>query len=272
MNACLINGAFDRVASRFADLFRNYEDSADSWACVHESGSSRCAEGRRHQRDDGAALFSGEDAIGKPIGLGVNGYAQRAEIVGIVGNVRHAQLDQPPGPDAYVSLFQAPPPPNVYLFARSVNDPIALTPVVRQQVAALNRDLPIYDVQTMANRVSNAASRARFNAILLGIFATIAMVLAAIGIYGVVSYTVRQRTREIGIRAAVLIFAGTLLGLAGALAATQVLETFLYEVKPDDPQTYLLIAVLLAGVALLASYVPARRASVIDPAITLRTE
>src|SRR5262249_42915624 len=197
-------------------------------------------------------------------------------------------LDQPPTPDAYVSLLQAPQA-NVYLFARTADNPLALTPVVRQQVAALNRDLPIYDVRTMADRVSNAAARARFNAILLGIFAAIAMALAAIGIYGVMSYMVRQRTREIGIRvalgarsqdvvrhevrrAAALISAGMVLGVSGALAATQILEGSLYEVRPHDPQTYVVIAVLLAGVALLASYVPARRASVVDPAITLRTQ
>jgi len=232
--------------------------------------------------------FPGEDPIGKPIGLGINGFGQRAEIIGIVGDVRNGQLDQPPGLDAYVSLLQAPQS-NVYLFARTATDPLSLISVVRQQVTALNPNLPIYDVRTMANRVSNAAARARFSAILLGIFAAIAMSLAAIGIYGVMSYTVRQRNREIGIRvalgarsqdvvrhevyrAAVLIFAGTVLGLAGALAATQVLESSLYEVKPHDPQTYLVIAVLLAVVALLASYIPARRASVIDPAITLRAE
>jgi len=232
--------------------------------------------------------FPGEDPIGKHIGLGINGFAQRAEIIGIVGDVRHGQPDQPPVPDAYVSLLQAPQS-NVYLFARTANNPIASLPAIRQQVAALNRDLPIYDVRTMANRVSDAAGRARFNAILLGIFAAIAIALAAIGIYGVISYAVRQRTREIGIRvalgarsqdvvrhevrrAAALIFSGTFLGLAGALAATRVLATTLYEVKPHDPQTYLVTAVLLAGIALLASYVPARRASVVDPAITLRTE
>jgi len=232
--------------------------------------------------------FPGEDPIGKPIGLGINGFGQRAEIIGVVADVRYGLLDQPAGPDAYVSLLQAPQA-NVYLFARTGINPIALTPVVRQQVAALNRDLPIYDVRTMANRVSNAAARARFSAILLGVFAAIAMALAAIGIYGVMSYMVRQRTREAGIRmalgarsqdvvwhevrrAAVLICAGTLLGLVGALAATQALASSLYEVKPHDPQTYVMIAVLLAAVALLASYVPARRASTVDPAITLRTE
>jgi predicted permease len=233
-------------------------------------------------------FFPGEDPIGKTIGLGINGFAQDAEIIGVVGDVRHGPLDQPPGPDAYVSLLQAPLA-NVYLFARTTNNPIALTPIVRQQVAALNPNLPIYDVQTMANRVSNGAARARFNAILLGIFATIAMALAAIGIYGVMSYMIQQRTREIGIRvalgaraqdvvrhevrrAAVVISAGTFLGLVGALVATRVLEGSLYEVQPHDPQTYVVIAVLLAGTALLASYVPARRASVVDPAITLRSE
>jgi len=233
-------------------------------------------------------FFPGEDPIGKPIGLGINGFGQRAEIIGIVGDVRHGLPDQPAGLDGYVSLMQAPLS-NVYLFARTVDNPLALVASVRQQVAALNPSLPIYDVRTMADRVGNSAARARFSAILLGIFATIAMALAAVGIYGVMSYTVRQRTREIGIRvalgarsqdvvrhevyrAAVLIFAGTLLGLAGALAATQVLETSLYEVRPHDPQTFVVIVVLLAGVALLASYVPARRATIVDPAITLRTE
>jgi len=232
--------------------------------------------------------YPGEDPIGKPIGLGINGFGQRAEIIGIVGDVRNGQLDQPPGQDAYVSLLQAPQA-NVYLFARTANDPLTLISAVRQQVATLNPNLPIYDVRTMADRVSNAAARPRFSAILLGIFGIIAIALAAIGIYGVMSYSVRQRTREIGIRvalgarsqdvvrhevyvAAVLIFAGTVLGFAGALATTQVLESSLYEVKPHDPQTYVLIAVLLAVVALVASYVPARRASLVDPAITLRTE
>jgi putative ABC transport system permease protein len=140
----------------------------------------------------------------------------------------------------------------------------------------------------MANRVGNAASRARFNAILLGVFGAIAMVLSAIGIYGVVSYTVRQRTREIGIRVALgarsedvvarsasrrsLDICGNITRSGGCTGSHTGSRDFLYEVKPDDPQRYLLIAVLLAGVALLASYVPARRASVIDPAITLRTE
>jgi predicted permease len=232
--------------------------------------------------------FPGEDPIGKPVGLGENGFGERAEIIGIVGDVRYGQLEQPPGPDAYVSLLQSPQS-NVYLFARAASDPIGLTAVIKQQVAALNRDLPIYDVQTMASRVSNAAASARFSAILLGTFGVIAMALAAIGIYGVMSYTIRQHTREIGIRVAlgassqdvvrrevhragIMIVAGTLLGLAGALAATQVLETSLYEVAPRDPQTFVVIAVLLAGVALLATYIPARRASLIDPAITLRTE
>jgi putative ABC transport system permease protein len=160
---------------------------------------------------------------------------------------------------------------------------------VRQEVQALNKDLPIYDVKTLDERISDATARARFSAILLVVFAGIALILASVGIYGVMSYVVRQRTQEIGIRmalgarsedvlwvvtrrAVLLVLLGIGLGVAGALAATRVLVTLLYEVKPDDPWTYVLISVLLAAVALLASYLPARRASLIDPCLTLRAE
>jgi putative ABC transport system permease protein len=232
--------------------------------------------------------FPGENPIGRSIGFGINGFAERSEIIGIVGNVRYRQMDQPPEPDAYVSLLQAPQQ-NIYLFARTTGDPAALVPAVRQQVAALNRDLPIYDIRTMQDRVSSAASRARFSALLLTVFAAIALVLAAIGIYGVMSYMVRQQTREIGIRIALgarsqdvvgrvirrtagLVLAGTIAGVAGAFVATRVLATSLYQVEPDDPQTFVLIALVLAAIALLAGYIPARRAGAVDPAITLRTE
>jgi predicted permease len=232
--------------------------------------------------------FPGEDAIGRPIGIGINGFGQRAEIIGIVGNVRYNEIDQSPRPDAYVSLLQAPQQ-NLYLFARAAGDPMLLIPSVRQQVAEINKNLPIYDVRSMEDRIGDAAARARFSAVLLTIFAGMALVLAAIGIYGVMSYMVRQRTREIGIRVALgarsqdvvrhvvrrtvgLILAGTVVGVAAALAATQVLTNSLYEVRPDDPQTYVLIALILAAVALLASYIPVRRASAIDPATTLRAD
>lgn len=232
--------------------------------------------------------FSGEDPIGKRIALGVNGFGERAEIIGIVGNVRYGQMDLPPHPDAYVSVPQSPQTA-MYLFVRTAGVPEGLIPALRAEVAALNRNLPVYDVRTMSDRVSDAAARQRFIAILLAVFASIAIVLAAIGIYGVMSYMVRQRNREIGIRVALgarsqdvvrnvvgraagLVLAGTIAGLAGALEATRVLSASLFEVKPDDPQTYFLIALILAMAAMLASYIPARRAGAVDPAITLRSE
>jgi putative ABC transport system permease protein len=140
----------------------------------------------------------------------------------------------------------------------------------------------------MAERIRDSTARARFNAILLTIFAAIAMVLAAVGIYGVMSYLVTQRTHEIGIRIALgagsadvlslvvrrgafLALAGIAIGTVGALVSTRVLATLLYEVKPGDPATYATIAIVLAGVALVASYIPARRASSVDPSSALRS-
>jgi putative ABC transport system permease protein len=235
--------------------------------------------------------FPGQDPIGKSIGLTIRGFNEGAEIVGVVGDVRHGRVEQPTQPDVYLALLQSPQP-GVYLFARTAGNPLALVPAVREQVAALDRNLPVYDIRTMRDRFGSAAARARFSTLLLATFAVMAITLAAIGIYGVMSYTVRQRTREIGIRLALgarsgdvvrqvllrtaaLALAGTIAGLAGAFAATRFLTRFLatlYEVRPSDPPTYALIALLVLAVALCAGFLPARRASAVDPAITLRAE
>jgi len=175
------------------------------------------------------------------------------------------------------------------LFVRAASNPIGLTGAVRAEVQALNKDRPIYDVKTMQQRIADSTARARFIAILLTSFGFIAFALAGIGIYGVMAYMVRQRTREIGIRialgasreevrrivvrrAAVLAGAGIAIGLSGSLIATRVLGSLLYEVKPSDPQTYLAISALLVALATLASYLPARRASKVDPCVALRSE
>jgi len=233
-------------------------------------------------------FWPGEDPIGKPVAVGQGGFNGRAEVIGIVGDVRYGQMDEPPIPDVYISYLQSPRS-SLIVYARTAGDPRALAGAVRQQVHELNRDLPVFDIKTMNERIREATSKARFSAILLAVFAAIALALAAVGIYGVMSYLVTRRTREIGIRMALgarqrdvlklvvrrgagLALAGIALGVAGALAATRVLATLLYEVKPDDPQVYVAIAVVLAAVALAASYIPARRAAWVDPSSALRSE
>jgi putative ABC transport system permease protein len=212
----------------------------------------------------------------------------RAEVIGIVGDVRYGQMDEPAKPDVYTAHQQSPRG-SLLLYARTSGNPAALTQGVRQEVRALNKDLPIFDIKTMSDRISAATARARFSAILLAVFAGIALSLSAVGIYGVMSYLVTQRTREIGIRMALgarrgdvlslvlgrgitLAAAGVALGVGGAIASTRVLETMLYEVKPGDLETYLVIAGVLLGVALAASYIPARRAAWVDPSSALRAE
>jgi putative ABC transport system permease protein len=233
--------------------------------------------------------WPGEDPIGKPIALGCCGFGDKdgAVVIGIVGDVRFGQLDEPPQPDAYVSSLQSLN--GMMLFVRAASNPLALTDAVRAEIHALDKDRPVYDVKSMRQRIADSTARARFIAILLPTFAAIAFALAGIGIYGVMSYMVRQRIREIGIRmalgarsqdvrsmvvlrAARLAAAGIVIGLAGALGAARVLGTLLYDVKPSDPRTYLLISALLVVLAALASYLPARRASKVDPCVTLRSE
>jgi len=234
--------------------------------------------------------WPGEDPIGRPIAIGISGFGPKsgAVVIGVVGDVRYGQMDEPPGPDAYVSYLQSPQN-LMFLFVRASSSPTALADPLRREAHELNKDVPLYDLKTMQERISDATARARFAAILLTVFAAIAFALAGIGIYGVMSYMVRQRTREIGIRmalgarrenvqgmivrrAAGLAAAGLVIGLASALGASRLLGSLLYEVKPSDPATYLLISVLLAVLAVLASYLPARRASKVDPCVALRTE
>ena len=233
-------------------------------------------------------FWPGEDPIGQHIGLGMNGFSDRVAVIGIVGDVRYGQMDEPAKPDVYIAYAQLPRG-GMILYARTSGNPAALTQAVRQEVGALNKDLPIFDIKTMPERIAAATARARFSAILLAVFAGIALSLSAVGIYGVMSYLVTQRTREIGIRMALgarqadvlrlvlgrgvaLAAVGTVGGVGGALAATRVLETMLYEVKPGDLETYLSIAGVLLLVALAASYIPARRAAWVDPSSALRAE
>jgi ABC-type antimicrobial peptide transport system permease subunit len=175
------------------------------------------------------------------------------------------------------------------IFIRSTRDPIALAADVRRAVREIAPQYPVYDMQTMNARAADATARARFSAVLLTLFAVTALSLAAIGIYGVMSLAVSARTREIGIRIALgadrgrvqrlvvgegatLVAAGAVVGLVGASLSTRVLQTLLFDLTPTDPTTYVAIVVLLAGAAMLASWLPARRASRVDPLTALRAD
>ena len=233
-------------------------------------------------------FWPGENPIGKRVFVQYGVFTRGAEVIGVVGDVRYGPMDQPPKPDAYLPYRQATQR-SMILFGRTSGDPVALVEAVRRHAGTLDRMLPIYDIKTMRQRINDATVSIRFIVILLTAFAVIAIVLAVVGIYGVMSFAVRHRTNEIGIRmalgarsedvvrqvvrqASTLILIGTAIGLAGALAATRVLSSALYEVQPHDPLTYLAIVVILVAASLLASYLPARQASTIDPSVTLRMD
>ena len=172
---------------------------------------------------------------------------------------------------------------------RTAGNPTAIASAVRSVVGELDSSVPIYDMKTMSDVVGDAMVRPRFLSVLLTTFSAIALLLAAVGIYGVMSYSVAQRTQEIGIRMALgaqkldvlrlvfgqgllLMVGGTALGLGGAFALTQFMAGLLFEVAPTDPLTYTGVVALLGAVALLATYIPARRAARVDPLIALRYE
>jgi putative ABC transport system permease protein len=211
-----------------------------------------------------------------------------AEIVGIVGDVKHSGLDKQSTPTVYTSYLQIPEM-KMSLVVRTASDPAAMIRAVKNQVYAVDKDQPMYKIRTMEQAVLESQSSPRFNLIMLGIFAAVALLLAAAGIYGVISYAVTQRTREIGIRMALgaerrdvlrlviaqgttLTITGVSVGLCAALALTRVMSTLLFGVSATDPAIFVSASLFLAAVAIIASYIPARRAMNVDPTVSLRYE
>jgi putative ABC transport system permease protein len=234
-------------------------------------------------------LFPGGDPIDRRIRLGGRqSQAPWMTVVGVVNDVRAEGLDKEEQPQLYRPLLQASNL-NFVLVIRAASNPEALSEAVRAEVQSLDPDLPVFAFRTMDKLVSSAISDRRFAMTLLGVFAALALLLAAVGIYGVMSYSVTQRTHEIGVRmalgassrdvmrlilgqASALILIGTAIGLAGALAATRFLGFMLFGVTPTDPVTFAAITPLLGVVALVACYFPARRAMKVDPMEALRYE
>jgi len=227
---------------------------------------------------------AGPDPIGDHILVGSN--PQPVQIVGIVGNVRGSGRDDDPKAEVYLPCAQKPPQ-SAMLVVRTAGDPRSFLRTIRNQVLAIDHDQPLSDIATMTELTEASEGPLRLMMMLLGTFAGVATLIAAIGIYGVIAYSVGERTREMGIRRALgaervdilslvvgqglqLAAAGILLGIGGALALTRLLQDLLFRINTMDPLTFLIVTILFTLVAILASYIPARRAIAIDPMAALR--
>jgi putative ABC transport system permease protein len=246
-------------------------------------------------------LFADQDPIGKRITIPGIGQIPdiSCEIVGVAGHVKHFGLDADSKskiqyqfyipfaqiPDLFIPMVAT----NVTLLARTQADPLSLSAAIKKEILAVDKDQPVNNVRTMEQILTASISQQRFSMLLLGIFAGVALILAAVGIYGVMSYSVAQRTHEIGIRLALgasrsdvlrlvvgqgmtLTAGGVGAGLLGAFFLTRLMESLLFAISATDPLTFIAIALLLAGVALVACFVPARRATKVDPCVALRYE
>ena len=231
-------------------------------------------------------FFPGQDAVGQKLLMGVaTGQPTPVPIVGVVADMRDISIDSPAPAEIYFPGFTRVST----LVVRSTSDPTSMIATVRDVVFAVDPSQPIFEVQTAAQLVDHSIARQRFAATLLGLFSLLALILAAGGIYGVTSYAVAARTREIGVRMALgaqprdvlqmilrqeMLGAGIgiAIGSVCALAATKLLSSMLYQVAPTDPTTYAGVCLVLAGAAFLACYIPARRAMRVDPMIALRFE
>jgi predicted permease len=234
-------------------------------------------------------FFAFEDAVGKRLNLGNEKEPLWAEIIGVVGDVKYTGLESETQPALYQPMAQNPSWSMFLIVKTETADPLSLASAVRKEIGSLDRELPVAKIGTLEQRLAAAVTQPRFRTTLIAIFAAIALILASVGIYGVISYSVTQRTHEIGIRMALgaqamdvlklLLKQGMLLAVAGvgvgviaAFALTRLMRSLLFGVSATDPFTFTVIALLLTTVALLASYIPARRATKVDPLIALRDE
>ncbi|HEX7049888.1 MAG TPA: ABC transporter permease [Longimicrobiales bacterium] len=228
--------------------------------------------------------WPGEDPVGKSLGSGESEF----RIVGVVGDVRNDGIAQAPGPAVYVPMYLAPRS-SMKLFVRTATDPVRLAGAIRRAIWDVSPDQPISGVTTMQRVVSDTVARPRFLMLLLGSFSGLALILAALGVYGVIAYTVSRRTYEVGILIALgatrgdvlrLIIvqgiapalAGLAVGIVAALALTRILSSLLYGVDPADPATFAGVALVLAAVTLIAVHLPAHRAADVDPMVALREQ
>lgn len=234
-------------------------------------------------------FFPQGDVLGKRVGFAceeTEGLCRT--IVGVVGNIRQESLTDEVASELYLPSAQMPMN-SMTLFVRTSSDPLSLVAAVRSQVQSVDNNQPIYDVKTLAQRVSDATAVSRSVTVLFSAFALLALVLGSVGIYGIVSYAVTQRTQEIGIRMAlgaragdilqlilkhglVLVLTGVVIGVAGALALTRFLATLLFGITPTDSLTFVVVSAIFFLIAMFASAIPARRATRVDPLIALRYE
>jgi putative ABC transport system permease protein len=242
-------------------------------------------------------FWPGKNAVGKRIKWGV--YTPWDTVIGVVGNVSQGPLSQSLAPHVYrpyrqalAGLVEEDPFGDMHslnLAVRTHMEPASLAPTILAQVHSLDPDLAVANIRTMTQVIRSSLASPQFDTVLLGIFAGLAMFLAAIGVYGVLAYTVAQRTHEIGIRMALganraevlrmvlrqgtfMVATGMVIGWAGSLVVTRYLRSLLYDVKPTDPATFVAVSLVLVGVALAACYLPARRAANVDPMVALRQE
>jgi len=258
------------------DFTTRDDEDAPGVAVISEAGARR--------------LFGSKDAaMGERLDyVGDTENPTWSEIVGVVGDVHESGLDQEAAAEVYVPYRQLPSA-FMYVVTRSALDPTSLTNAIRREVQAIDKDQPILEARTMNERIAESIAARRFSMLLFAVFAGIALVLAVVGIYGVMSYSVARRTHEIGIRMAlgagrggvlrlvvgqgmILAAVGISIGLTAAFALTRVMSSLFYGVSATDPVTFIGVAMLLTIAALLACYIPARRATKVDPMVALRYE
>jgi putative ABC transport system permease protein len=232
--------------------------------------------------------FPDVNPIGQRLVIDMKDTNEPTEIIGVVGDAKYDTLASEPRAMVYwpqPELVRS----GMTIVLRTATDPLSLAPAAQREIQALDKDQPVADVRTAASWLAESVARTRFGTLLLNVFAAVALLLAAVGIYGVMAYSVTQRTHEIGIRMALgarpfdvfkmvvgqglmLTLSGVALGLGAAFMLTRLLTNLLYEVSATDPAVFLGLSVLLALVAFVASYVPARKATRVDPMVALRYE